>query len=57
MRTTRALKDQARDQAYARRACPCGHLMTGHLELDRTDPEYLPLHFHCRDCDCVIIRD
>lgn len=55
MKTTQALRQQARDNQNATRLCPsgCGHLQAQHFELDRSDPAYQPLHFHCRECECV----
>jgi hypothetical protein len=55
VRATRALQDKWRDERSAKQLCPsgCGHLTVQHFELNRDDPRYAPLHFHCRECDCV----
>lgn len=58
-RTTSAARQRMRDDANADRLCAngCGHLSRLHRELDRADPIYQPLHFHCQEsgCDCVRI--
>lgn len=70
---TRAMRDRARDEAYSREACECGHPRMGHHELksywweldeagqmvEVTNPDYRPWHFHCDvpSCDCVRVAD
>jgi hypothetical protein len=58
-RPTRGVRQAQRDATYAKKPCRngCGHPEADHLELAPTDPQYKPLHFHCRaDCNCVLIQ-
>ena len=61
---TKATREAARDAAYSRKLCPCGHLRAQHRELaastviengllvTRPHPQYRPLHFHCAADGC-----
>lgn len=56
MRIGRAVAAAQQDAANARKICDCGHPLYEHHELDRTDPEYAPLHFHCTVDKCACVR-
>lgn len=57
-RTPQAVRQSNIDAENANNLClnGCGHLVRRHLELDREDPRYQPLHFHCQEDGCGCVR-
>lgn len=55
-RTTNAVRQANADAAYAAKTCECRHPIYRHVGLDRTNPSYQPLHFHCQEPNCNCVR-
>jgi hypothetical protein len=54
VRAGRAIRHDRQLAATAAALCDCGHPVGGHRELPPAARGYLPLHFHCAECECVV---
>lgn len=70
MRSGYMLRQEMQRAEASQALCGCGHARGRHYELPRCtyelrdgqinqvpNPDFQPLHFHCEDCDCVVVRN